>query len=78
MRTRLKLAFALIGDPPILLLDEPTANLDVDGVAIVEDLVFSHRARNGVVVIGTNEPREVEWGDRLIRLGETESSPPRT
>lgn len=73
MRTRLKLGYATIGDPPILILDEPTANLDADGMAIVESLVFRHRERRGVVVIGTNEAREVAWGDRRIQLGETRS-----
>ncbi len=71
MRQRLKYAFALLSRPPILLLDEPTANLDTDGVAMVERVIAAQRARpdGGVTLVATNEPREVEWGDTRIRLG---------
>lgn len=70
MRQRLKYAFALLGDPPVLLLDEPTANLDRSGVERVEQLVAQQRARpgGGITLIGTNEPQEERWGDVTIRL----------
>jgi heme exporter protein A len=70
MRQRLKYAFALLARPPLLLLDEPTANLDVDGMAMVERVLAAQRARpdGGLTILGTNEPREVEWGDTQIRL----------
>ncbi len=69
MRQRLKYAFALLGSPVILLLDEPTANLDAEGIAMVERLVAAHRMQGGLTVIGTNEPREVGWGDAVTCLG---------
>jgi heme exporter protein A len=70
MRQRLKYAFALLHNPPILLLDEPTANLDVDGIAIVEQIVEAqqHRAGGGLTVVATNEPREVAWSSLQIHL----------
>jgi len=70
MRQRLKYAFALLSNPPILLLDEPTANLDVDGIAIVERIVEAqqNRAGGGLTVVATNEPREVEWSSLQIHL----------
>ena len=70
MRQRLKYAFALLGQPPILLLDEPTANLDVDGVAIVEQIIQTQRTRpgGGLVIVATNEPREEQWGMVSVRL----------
>ncbi|MCS6777031.1 MAG: heme ABC exporter ATP-binding protein CcmA [Chloroherpetonaceae bacterium] len=69
MRQRLKYAFALLHRPPVLLLDEPTANLDRDGRAMVEDLIARQRARpDGVVVLATNEPEEVAWGDIVVHL----------
>ncbi len=70
MRQRLKYAFALLGRPPILLLDEPTANLDEAGIAIVEGIIAAQRTRpgGGLTILATNEPREVTWGDMLVRL----------
>ncbi len=67
MRQRLKYAFALLHRPAILLLDEPTMNLDAQGVQIVQEIVASQK-RRGMVVIATNEPREVAWGDVVVRL----------
>lgn len=67
MRQRLKYAFALMGRPPILLLDEPTANLDVAGTEMVRSVVEQQRSR-GLVIIGTNEASELPWGDRVVRL----------
>lgn len=68
MRQRLKYAFALLHRPPLLLLDEPTANLDAQGVEMVESVVAEQRDR-GLTVIATNEACEVEWGDVVVRLG---------
>jgi heme exporter protein A len=71
MRQRLKYAFALLGQPPILLLDEPTANLDVNGIAIVEQIIQEQQTRpgGGLVIVATNEPREEKWGVVSVRLG---------
>jgi heme exporter protein A len=68
MRQRLKYAFALSHQPRVLLLDEPTANLDVSGVSMVEDVIAEQRGR-GVLVLATNEPEEVRHGDRCLALG---------
>ena len=74
MRQRLKYAFALLGRPPILMLDEPTANLDVEGIAMVERVVAAQKARpdGGLVLVATNEPRETAWGIPLIQLEATQ------
>ena len=68
MRQRLKYAFALAHRPLVLLLDEPTANLDVSGVSMVEEVIAEQRER-GVLVLATNEPEEVRHGDRCVQLG---------
>ena len=70
MRQRLKYAFALLARPPILLLDEPTANLDEAGAAIVKNIIEAQRTRpgSGLTILATNEPNETQWGDTLIRL----------
>jgi heme exporter protein A len=70
MKQRLKYAFALLHRPPILFLDEPTANLDSQGVEMAESIVREQK-QHGVVVIATNETREVTWGDTVVRLDPT-------
>lgn len=67
MRQRLKYAFALLHRPLILLLDEPTANLDAQGAAIVRQIVDDQRGA-GLTILATNETHELEWGDSLVRL----------
>lgn len=70
MRQRLKLAVSLIGTPPLLLWDEPTATLDAAGRAIVGDLLSKHLGRGGLAVVATNDPAEAElWGDLRLTIG---------
>lgn len=68
MKQRMKYAFALLHEPPVLLLDEPTANLDEAGAALVDE-VIRERKKEGIVVIATNEPDETGYGDKVIELG---------
>jgi heme exporter protein A len=68
MAQRLRYAYALLHAPPILLLDEPTATLDERGAALVERIVVRQRER-GITVVATNDPRELRWGDHVLRLG---------
>jgi len=68
MRQRLKYACALLHRPGLLLLDEPGANLDEAGRAIVEAIIARQR-QNGLVVLATNDPREVAFGDVVLHLG---------
>ncbi len=73
MRQRLKYALALMSNPPVLLLDEPTANLDVSGLEMVERVIARQKVRNGggLTLVATNEPRELEWGEVQVRLEPT-------
>lgn len=67
MRQRLKYAQALIHQPRLLFLDEPTANLDERGRALVAAIVADQKQR-GLLVIATNEPQEVGFGDEVLSL----------
>jgi heme exporter protein A len=68
MAQRLRYAYALLHRPPVLLLDEPTVTLDERGAAVVDTVVAEQR-RHGIVVIATNDPRELRYGDLILRLG---------
>ncbi|MCR3923321.1 MAG: ABC transporter ATP-binding protein, partial [Firmicutes bacterium] len=67
MKQRMKYAYALLHKPHILVLDEPTANLDEEGVAMVDTIICQQRAQ-GIVIMATNEQREVAYGDQTFAL----------
>lgn len=52
---RVALARALAFDPEVLLLDEPTANLDPSNVRLVEDLIRERQAQGVTVVLATHQ-----------------------
>ena len=67
MKQRLKYCLALLRDPDLLLLDEPTSNLDEPGKKLVYEIIGSFK---GIIVIATNEKTEIGYGNQVIRLGE--------
>lgn len=60
MRQRLGLAAALMGAPPVLILDEPGNGLDPQGVRTLRDLLRAHAARGGTVFVSSHLLAEVE------------------
>jgi len=67
MKQRLRLAFALLHEPPILLLDEPGSHLDETGREAVRDVVARFAAR-GLVLLATNDPEEIQLAERRLEL----------
>lgn len=65
MKQRMKYACAIWHRPHILLLDEPTSNMDAAGVAVVWDIVQHQRSR-GMVIMATNEREELRHGDQTL------------
>ncbi|MCE1164557.1 MAG: ABC transporter ATP-binding protein [Bacteroidetes bacterium] len=57
MKQRVKLAFAVINSPRLLLMDEPRTNLDTEGVDLVYG-VAEEQKKNGILIIATNEPED--------------------
>lgn len=67
MCQRLKYVFALIGDPKILILDEPTSNLDSDGIDRVYD-IMNEQKKNNILLIATNDQMDLQYGDFQIEV----------
>ena len=69
MRQRLALAAALLSDPPLLLLDEPTANLDADSRREFHELLLELRDEGRTIVLSTHFVDSlIEITDRVIVL----------
>jgi ABC-2 type transport system ATP-binding protein len=60
MRQRLAIAAALLGDPEVLILDEPTNGLDPPGIRWVRDLLRAEAARGRAVLVSSHLLSEVE------------------
>ena len=70
MRQRLGIAAALLGDPAVLLLDEPVNGLDVDGVRWVRQLVRDLAAEGRTVLVSSHLLHEVQLvADHLLVIG---------
>ena len=67
MKQRMRLVFAILHRPPLLLLDEPISNLDSHGMSIVYDIVAEFR-RHGTVIIATNDAEDIAQCDRTISV----------
>ena len=68
-RQRLNLAVALLGEPRVLLLDEPTASLDPAQRRRLWDLAASLRDDGGAVLVATHHHEELEdHADRVLEM----------
>lgn len=72
MRKRAALARALVMDPELLFLDEPTAGLDPESAAGVDELVLQLRALFGLTIVVVTHDLDSLWriADRVAVLGE--------
>jgi ABC-2 type transport system ATP-binding protein len=70
MRQRLGIAHALLGNPEVLILDEPANGLDPEGMRWMRSLLRDFAARGGTVLLSSHLLREVEAvADRLVIIG---------
>ena len=68
---RVRLVSALIKKTPFLLLDEPGTNLDTAGFALIESVTEKARAGGQTLIIASNESRELDLCDHIIRVSES-------
>lgn len=68
MKQRIKYAAALLTQPPLLLLDEPSANLDEAGLAMVSRVMERQRNAGRLLIIATNVADEASACDQIVRI----------
>ena len=67
MKQRLKFIFALLHQPSLIILDEPTSNLDNHGKEKVYELI-KKEAENNLVIIASNEDSDIALCSQVIDL----------
>ncbi len=68
-KQRVAIARALVGEPRIILADEPTASLDAESGRRIMELLRSLAANDGrAVVVVTHDARIFEYADRVVRI----------
>ncbi len=68
MKQRLKLAQAFFSNTTVLLLDEPTTNLDAEGIALYHSLINNH-TKDKLVIVSSNVKQEYDFCEEVIEIG---------
>ncbi|MFX0137336.1 MAG: ABC transporter ATP-binding protein [Candidatus Hodarchaeota archaeon] len=69
---RISFARAYVNDPPIILADEPTANLDKENIEKIISLLINSKSKNKTIIVVTHNERLLKIADRTIYLYEGE------
>lgn len=69
MKQRLKIAFAVISKPALLLMDEPRTNLDDEGISVVYKVAEEQKER-GILILATNERDDNEICESSLNIEE--------
>jgi len=69
-RQRIGLARAFYGNPFLVVLDEPTSNLDSEGEEALTEAIMTVRSRGGIVVVVAHRPKALEGVDHVLVVGE--------
>lgn len=69
MKQRIKLAQAFFSDTPVILFDEPTTNLDAEGISLYHELIRDYCSER-LVIVSSNDPTEYSFCKVLINMSE--------
>jgi len=69
MKQRLKMAQAFFSNSTVLLLDEPTTNLDADGIALYRQLISDH-TKGKLVIVSSNDEQEYDFCEEVISIND--------
>ena len=69
MKQRLKLALAFFSNCNVLLLDEPTTNLDSEGIALYQSLIQKY-TEGRLVIVSSNDPQEYHFCKKIIAISD--------
>jgi PrtD family type I secretion system ABC transporter len=69
-RQRIGLARAFYGNPFLVVLDEPTSNLDSDGEEACTEAILSVRRRGGIVIVIAHRPKALDGVDQVLVIAE--------
>lgn len=68
MKQRVKLVIALLSDTPLVLLDEPCSNLDLEATRWYRRLIDEFTANRTIVVCSNHADEEYDFCDKIVRL----------
>lgn len=68
MKRRVSIACAVIRRPPVLIMDEPTASLDIIFKKEIREWMRSYRERNGTIILATHDEAEIRESSRCCRV----------
>jgi len=69
-RQRIALARAFYGDPFLVVLDEPSSNLDSEGEAALTEAILNVRRRGGIVIVVTHRPKSLDGVDHVLVIAD--------
>lgn len=68
MKKRVSIGCAVAGNPPILLLDEPNAALDLPGKADIRSYLSFYKEHGGTIIMATHEETDLELCEQVLCL----------
>lgn len=68
MKKRVSIGCALAGNPPVLILDEPEAALDLPGKARIREYLGRYKKLGGTIILATHDEADLDMCDRVFVL----------